>query len=354
VTHENGKQRSPVSPVASIEVDEKFRRALPLRRYTRQVGPRPWPTAKLTTLDPELVMLMKSLPTVAVLVATSFLTAGCDSTAPTPPDDIAIRQGSRPRDDDARGDRQYGAPVRVGNGRARSYVVRRDRDGRTVEVGVALDAAALQGLPMAAPHAGAGNGHDHGESGEYLLPLPRRHGTSLQLIELNWNPGGHEPPGIYDVPHFDFHFYTISKDERDAIVPSDPEFMTKAARFPAQSDVPAGFMVLPPAPAPVPAVPKMGVHWSNLAAPELQPPGSANYAPFTHTFIYGSWDGRFTFAEPMITRAYLLTQPDILVPVSRLPQSAGTGISPTAYRIRWDARAREYRIALSGLADRQN
>jgi hypothetical protein len=26
-------------------------------------------------------------------------------------------------------------------------------------------------------------------------------------VGLNWNPHGHIPPGVYDLPHFDFHFY---------------------------------------------------------------------------------------------------------------------------------------------------
>jgi Domain of unknown function (DUF5602) len=297
-------------------------------------------------------MLHKTLGAVAMLVATSLSLTACDGRPTHLDDEVAARSGTLRRDDDARGIRQYGSPLKVGNGRARAYVVRRVRDGQATEVGVALDEAAMQGLPARSTHAGGGDGHAHVDSYEYLLPLPRRHGTALQLVELNWNPGGHEPPGIYDVPHFDFHFYTISQAERDAILPSDPAFMTKAARYPAASAVPAGFMVLPPAPAPVPAVPKMGVHWSNLAAPELQPPGSPSYAAFTHTFIYGSWDGRFTFAEPMITREFLQTKPDIVVPVSPLPREAQTGIIPTGYRIRWDGKAREYRIALSGLTAR--
>jgi hypothetical protein len=297
-------------------------------------------------------MLLKSIPSRAILLAASLMIVGCDSRETTVAEDVAARRGSAERDDDARGNRQYGAPVKVGNGRARSYVVRRERDGRTVEVGVALDEAALAGLPARSAHAGGGDGHAHVDTYEYRLALPRRHGTPVQHITVDWNPGGHEPPGIYDVAHFDFHFYNISQADRDAIVPTDPEFMTKAARYPAPSAAPAGFMVLPPAPAPAPAVPNMGVHWSNLAAPELQPPGSPQYAPFSHTFIYGSWNGSFIFAEPMITRAFLLTKPDITVPVSPIPRDARMGIVTTSYRIRWDAKAREYRIALSGLSAR--
>lgn len=253
--------------------------------------------------------------------------------------------------------RRYGAPLKVGEGRGRSYVVVNPRDRNTpLEIGVALDAAALQGLPMPVPHAAgtaaAGDEHAHLGATELLLPLPANHGTQYKLIELNWNPAGHEPPGIYDIPHFDFHFYSITKDARDAIVPTDPEFITKAARFPAADLVPAGFMVLPPTPAPVPAVPRMGVHWSNLAAPELQPPGSPTRAAFTQTFIFGSWNGDFIFAEPMITRDYLLTKPNVTIPIAPAARYIAGTYAPTAYRITYDAARREYRIALSGLTKR--
>jgi hypothetical protein len=292
-------------------------------------------------------MSFKAISAIATLAVTAAIVVACEQQGAVAPDGAAVTDALGERAVDERGERHYGVPVKVGNGRARSYVVRRKGDGRTVELGVALDETALQGLPAPMAHPGGSDGHAHVDAHEYLLALPQRHGTAAQHITVDWNPGGHEPPGIYDVPHFDFHFYTISQAERDAMVPTDPMFMTKAARYPLPSASPAGFMVLPPAPAPVPAVPRMGVHWSNLAAAELQPPSSPQYKPFTHTFIYGSWDGAFIFAEPMITRAFLLSKPDISVPVSSLPANVRSALRTNEYRIRWDAKAREVRIALS-------
>jgi hypothetical protein len=261
--------------------------------------------------------------------------------------------------------RQYGAPVRVGNGRARTYVVLDQKDaGRPIEVGVALDEAAMDGLPEAMSHAGhdaagadaakGGKGaHPHGDMHSFDLAMPAQNPTPYKFVGLNWMPGGHDPAPVYGVPHFDFHFYSITPAERDAIDPSDPAFGSKAANYPQGDFVPGGYMVLPPPPAPVPAVPQMGVHWSNLGAPELQPPGSPDHAAFTHTFIYGSWDGRFTFIEPMVARAYLLSKPDVTVPVSTAKRFASPGYQPSAYRVTWDAQAKEYRVALTGLAYRE-
>jgi hypothetical protein len=55
--------------------------------------------------------------------------------------------------------RQYGAPVQLGSGRARTYVVTDQKTGNPIEVGVALDEAALDSLP--AGGSPGGGGHEH-------------------------------------------------------------------------------------------------------------------------------------------------------------------------------------------------
>src|SRR5688500_17171077 len=44
------------------------------------------------------------------------------------------------------------------------------------------------------------------------LPPEAAAATGLQLLTIFWEPHGH-PPGPYLTPHFDFHFYNISKAE---------------------------------------------------------------------------------------------------------------------------------------------
>ena len=284
--------------------------------------------------------------------AAAVLAAACAAARPTSPD-----AGLR---------RVDGAPVAVGGGTARTYVLVDDAPGGgPVEIGVALSEGALDALPSAtAGHAAGGNAHAHAhvDTHEHLLPLPAGHGTGYQLVELNWNPGGHEPPGVYDVPHFDVHFYTASKAERDAIDPAAlgaAAYAAKSAAAPPAAQVPGGFAALAaPGAAPV-AVPRMGVHWSDLSSPELQGmlgrPAAAR--PFTTTFIHGAWDGRFIFAEPMVTRAFLLgrkaaTAPaarDSVMALSAAGAYAAPGYHPGAYRVSYDAGAREYRVALTQL-----
>jgi len=254
----------------------------------------------------------------------------------------------------------YGNPVTIGRGTLRSYVT--ERDGAPAELGVAFSEGALEGLPT------TGEGH-HGGAGpvhQYDLTFPTANIAPFRFVEVNWNPMGHEPAGVYqDVPHFDFHFYTVSKAERDAIVPSDPAYAVKANAVPTGDYVPPFALQLGPpgaTPAEV-AVPKMGVHWVDARSTELQQilGKPEAYQPFARTFIIGSWDGRFHFWEPMITRAHMLAKKsataaavrDELIPISVPSRYHVPGYYPTAYRITWDDQAREYRVALAGLTPRQ-
>lgn len=260
--------------------------------------------------------------------------------------------------------RQYGVSVTLGNGTARTYILFDKRQqGRAIELGVALSPAALEGLPapMNMP-PGGGDGHEHVDSHEYILPMPQQNGTPFKFLELDWNPQGHEIPGIYTIPHFDFHFYTITQAERDLILPTDAQFQQKADNLPPAAMVPQFYSTLTPPNVPTPAVPKMGVHWIDVRSPEIQALlGHPELAkPFTTTFIYGSWNGRFTFVEPMITRDFILgrrtaataAQRDSVIPLPMGAQASPAGMYPAAYRIAWDAAANEYRIALTQLTQK--
>jgi hypothetical protein len=270
--------------------------------------------------------------------------AACADPGSSPTARVADRASlDRAGYDEAGAHRQYGAPVRVGEGRARAYVVLDEKNGGApLEIGVALDERALDGLPAGIAGAAVESmGKPMSMGNDYVLPLPAHNPTPYQLIVLNWNPNGHEPPQLYGKPHFDFHFYTIDDATRMSIVPSDPSYAAKAANFPGAKMAPGYFP--PPAPPALAAVPMMGLHWTDPTSPEFSPAG------FSRTFIYGSWDGELIFAEPMITRDFLLTRPNVLLDVPVATQFATAGYYPAAYRVVFDAQAREYRVALAKL-----
>lgn len=267
--------------------------------------------------------------------------------------------------------RQYGPAVKIGDGVVRTYVVRDKSSDAPLEVGVAMSEEAMEGLPAPTPMpamAAAGHGPSHAHVGSLinLLTMPSQNPTPYQFVELDWNPGGHEPAGVYDLPHFDFHFWTVSREVRSSILPSDPLYAQNAANLPA-NEYRAPFYLdgatAAGAPAGAVAVPLMGLHWLDVRSPELQrlTGHPEAYKPFTKTFLYGSWNGQFVFDEPMITRAYIIAKRDAsdpavrdeVIPVSTPQHSTPAGFYPSAYRVAYDASAREYRIGLTRLAARQ-
>ena len=51
-----------------------------------------------------------------------------------------------------------------------------------------------------------------------ILTFPEQaSATPFKWLMLNWNPQGHIPPGVYDVPHHDFHFYIMEQSKLDEI-----------------------------------------------------------------------------------------------------------------------------------------
>eukprot|EP01104_Vermistella_antarctica_P020442 TRINITY_DN8743_c0_g1_i1.p1 TRINITY_DN8743_c0_g1~~TRINITY_DN8743_c0_g1_i1.p1 ORF type:complete len:577 (+),score=118.77 TRINITY_DN8743_c0_g1_i1:74-1732(+) len=139
---------------------------------------------------------------------------------------------------------------------------------------------------------------------EIVIDFPDAAQTALPhftFMMANWNPFGHPPPNIYSgIQHFDLHFYTMPYTERanmeagsDCPVIMDPDaFCTSTKPLPTQCCPTGAF-------GSVGAVePGMGNHMINFAAPEF------NGGAFTSTWIWGLWDGRVAFFEPMITIQY--------------------------------------------------
>jgi hypothetical protein len=220
----------------------------------------------------------------------------------------------------------FGPVTAMGGGTARAYVTL-DRSGAPTDLGLALSETALTGLPAAAA--------------EFVFALPAQASATLfKHAVINWMPLGHPPPMVYTVPHFDFHFYTITNAERVGIVLGDSVLAAKMARLPAAEFVPAGYVLGA-------ASVGMGQHWRDAEAPELKG------EPFTKTFVYGSYDGAMIFGEPMVALTYLETKPVAVVSPIRLPaQYAVRGYQATSYTVDFDAGAKEYRVALSGLVSR--
>jgi hypothetical protein len=215
----------------------------------------------------------------------------------------------------------YGPVTTLSSGTARSYVTLNE-SGVPTDVGVSLTEGALVGLPIVTT--------------EYVLALPAEaSATPYKHVGVNWQPMGHPP--VFMVPHFDVHFYMISEQERAAMTEANPQYAASVAKTPTAEFIPTSLIRGA-------SDPRMGTHWPDPTGPEF------NGQPFTHTFIYGSYDGTFIFGEPMITKTFLETKAAPSPLPIRLPSKyASPGHYPTTYSAGYDAATKEYHISLSGL-----
>ena len=213
----------------------------------------------------------------------------------------------------------YMGPVNnVGNGTAWSFV-KFNNDGGLEAIGIRFTEEALFGLP------------DHMVHNTLLLP-EEADGIIYDHVDLDWNPEGHEPPGIYDLPHFDIHFYMITVAEKMGITDA------------ALGEILPDEIYWPETYFPTPGmVPMMGKHWLSGAA------GEVNGEVFDHTFIYGSYNGDFIFYEPMITRDYLLQKTSDTFSIFQPDAFERSGYYPTTYSINYNAVAKEYTVVMEGM-----
>ena len=205
----------------------------------------------------------------------------------------------------------YGPQVQVGDGKARSFIII-SHAGVPMELGVEMTSGSMTGLPES-QHLSA-----------FTLPLHQKalDATPFNHIVVNWNEHGHPPFHLFSESHFDFHFYTISEAAQMAI----PAYTPNSAHdiLPAPAYRPAGYVPGPGGEA------MMGKHWSDITNP-------VNPGTFTHTMIYGSYNGSIIFLEPMITRAFLQSGSSVTKAFGQPAQYAETGTYyPQDYNIRME------------------
>lgn len=189
-----------------------------------------------------------------------------------------------------------------------------DKD-QPVRIAIAIDDAAMNSLST---ESGEGD-HQHENSLSLNLNPKASQQTPFKHVMLDWNPAGH-PPDFYLKPHFDFHYYTLTDIERKAI-PAYEQAPDKFDNVPGTDYIPVNYINIPQ------GVPQMGKHWVDVTSSEFTPAG------FNQTFIYGTYDGKVVFYEPMITEAFIKANPSFerSIPLPAKFQTAGW--YPTKMRI---------------------
>jgi hypothetical protein len=190
--------------------------------------------------------------------------------------------------------------------------------------------------------------HDHlawPPVGSATLRMPEASLAQAGLTEVTvfWEPMGH-PPGPYLTPHFDFHFYTIPRDQRTGIDCSD---LSKPAVMPAGYALPD--VVLPPVLAELAGqdtliglcVQEMGMH--SLLTTELESTDT-----FQGSMVIGFYQGAPIFIEPMVTRALLMEKRSFDLPFPAIPGMPEP--YPKAFRAEFDAELGVYQFVFTDFA----
>jgi hypothetical protein len=73
---------------------------------------------------------------------------------------------------------------------------------------------------------------------------------------------------------------------------------------------------------------------------------------FQQIVLNGSWDGRHTFYEPMITTEFLMSGPDLEQPLKQPQAFQKTAYYPTTYAIDVDEQTGDYVVSLGGMTAR--
>jgi Domain of unknown function (DUF5602) len=220
--------------------------------------------------------------------------------------------------------REFDGPdQKLGNGFIHAFILL-DAQGKPKTLGLKFTESALSGLPT--------------DTSMHMMDM----GTQVELpseawitgfdhMEIDWNPLGHEPRAVFGLPHFDFHFYLVSKSEQASVIPGPDTVSVPAINIP--KDYQSGVI----------AVPDMGVHWIDQTAPEF------HGQKFTDTFIYGFYHGKMTFIEPMITKEFLSGKPDFKINIKQPESFQKSGYYPAVQHIQYDPESEEFVLALEEL-----
>jgi hypothetical protein len=211
----------------------------------------------------------------------------------------------------------YGSSKTFGSGTVKSFA-RLDAAGKLTQIGAAFSDAAIFSLAHT--------------SIDMALELPAEamKNTQFKHVYLGFLHTGHGPEKIYDVPHFDVHFYTVPNEERLAMNEKTMEKMSK----PASPDIlPTGYIPTVP-------VPFMGQHWEDVKAPEF------NGKPFTATMVYGTFDGNLIFQEPMISLDFLKKAQNEVFALHQPAKYMKSGMYPTEYRVAYNSTEKQFEVTI--------
>lgn len=146
------------------------------------------------------------------------------------------------------------------------------------------------------------------------LPQPMLDQTVFKTFSLIYLPHGHVPAGVYDIPHWEWHLYTIDKPSVEAIDCSDQ-------RVPNSDQLPPDHIALPA------CLVHLGMHAYDLKAPEF------TGGRFSKGIYGGYYHADFIAVEPKIATSVLLERQDVILPSYDPVVLGPKGTYPKSFRL---------------------
>lgn len=179
-----------------------------------------------------------------------------------------------------------GPEIEVGNGYVHSWI-RVNHYSLPMELGVEMTPKVLINLPK-----------DSDFSKPIIIPLPKiaTELTPFNHIGINWNPDNYSDIESFKEGHFSFYFYTLSVAERMRIPAWSLDTDIKFSTYPPKNQMPYDYLPVIKGPG---SYAEKGRLWLSG--------NSENYVPLSNTLAMGTYNGAFTFINPIVTFKFLVT-----------------------------------------------
>ncbi|AFY70362.1 CHRD domain containing protein [Thalassoporum mexicanum PCC 7367] len=209
-------------------------------------------------------------------------------------------------------------------------------------------------FPSSVPHLAFPEIFEAARVYNILFPEKVQQSTPFNHMGFYANSEGHAPLDIYDLPHFDVHFFLDTIEERDLIT-GLPEDNANLFNLPEPGFLPANYIAptIPGTDIPATGDALQGIHWVAGETPEF------NGEVFDQTFIFGSYAGDVNFWEPMITRDFLESLSSARQVITETTYNIDqptrfkeAGFYPLEYGISYNANHGEYTVTLDNFVIR--
>lgn len=241
----------------------------------------------------------------------------------------------------------WGESIKLGDGEITAFSSVTP-SGNPKAVGIHLADGTLDALPYEEDFE---NGEVEGRkihgvwSKPFSLDFPDSTPDPISYAGCGWNPSGHTPVGVYNKPHFDFHYHFYESEVVNQIAPGVIEDLS-------DEKIPDGYQLIEGGAV----IPAMGAHLAPEDAPEFNDRNDPS--DWQETLIWGAadvdGDGEYenNYVEPMITVDYFQNHLDGVEKqdISQPAVYPKNGYYPTTYTVR-DLGDGGYAVVMEGFEE---